>query len=64
MVVVLARELGELGVPEVKAEVQIRGGHLCSLDPNSFLMTRKRRLEEERWHLSSRKRWLRTWEMW
>ena len=39
---------GELGVLEVKVEVQIKGGHLCSLDPNSFLMARKRRLEEER----------------
>ena len=48
MVVVLAGELGELGVLEVKEEVEIRGGHRCSLDPNSFLMARKRRLEEER----------------
>ena len=43
MVVVVA---GELGVLEVKEEVQ--GGHRCSLDPNFFLMARKCRLEEER----------------
>ena len=55
MVVVLAVELGGLEVLEVKEEVQIRGGHRCSLDPNSFLMARKRKLEEERWHLSSRR---------
>ena len=55
LVLALAGELGELGVLEVKAEVQIRGGHICSLDPNSFLMAKKRRLEEERWHLSSRR---------
>ena len=54
IVVVLARELGELGVVEVKEEVPIRGGHRCSLDPNFFLTARKRRLEAERWPLSSR----------
>ena len=44
MVVVLAGELGELDVLEVKEEVHIRGGHQCSLDPNFFLTARKRRL--------------------
>ena len=55
MVVFLAGELGELGVLEVKEEVHIKGGHRCSLDPNLFLTARKRRLEEERWHSSSRR---------
>ena len=55
MVVVLAGELGELGVLEVKMEAQMRGGHQCNLDPNSFLMARKHRLEEERWHLFLRR---------
>ena len=48
MVVVLAGELGDLGVLEVKEEGQIRGGHQCSLDLNFFPTARKRKLEEER----------------
>ena len=61
--------VGELGLLEVQVEVQIRGGHRCSLDPNSFLMARRRKLKEELWHLSLRRRWVRTWaefvaEMW
>ena len=55
LVLALVGELGELGVLEVKEDVQIRGGHRCNLDPNFPLMARKRRLEEERWHLSSRR---------
>ena len=55
MVVVLAGELGELGVLEVKEEVQIKGGHRRSLDPNFFPTTRNRKLEEERWHSFSRR---------
>ena len=47
--------VGVLGVLEVKEEVQITRGHRCSLDPNSFLMARRRRLEEELWHLSLRR---------
>ena len=55
MVVVLAGELGDLEVLEGKEEVQIKGGHQCTLDPNFFPTARKRRLEEERWHSSSRR---------
>ena len=55
MVVVLAGELGDLGVLEVKEEVEIRGGHQCSLDLNFFLTARKCRLDEERWHFFSRR---------
>ena len=33
-------ELGELGVLEVQVEVQIRGGHECSLDSSSCLMVK------------------------
>ena len=58
LVVALAgelRELEELGVLEVLVEVQIRGGHRCSLDPSSCLMARRRRLEEELWHFFLRR---------
>ena len=55
IVVAVVGELREQGVPEVQVEVQIREGHRCSLDPNSFLMARRRRLEEELWHFSSRR---------
>ena len=55
LVVALLGELRELGVPEVQVEVQIKGGHRCSLDPSSCLMARRRRLEEELWHLSLRR---------
>ena len=55
MVVVQVRELGDLGVLEVREEAQIKGGHQCSLDPNFFPTARKRKHEEEQWHLSSRR---------
>ena len=55
LVVALVGELEELGELEVQVEVQIRGSHQCSLDPNSFLMARRRRLKEELWHLSLRR---------
>ena len=45
LVVARVGELGELGELEVHVEVQIRGGHRCSLD--AFLMARKRRIGEE-----------------
>ena len=38
LVVALVGELEELGVLEVQVEVQIWGGHRCSLDPISCLM--------------------------
>ena len=48
-------EVGELGVLEVQVEVEIKGGYQRCLDPSSCLMARRRRLEEELWHLSLRR---------
>ena len=55
LVVTLVGEVGEMRVLEDEVEAQIRKGHRCNLDPNSFLMARRRRLEKELWHLCLRR---------